>query len=113
VTHLEKALSEMAPRRERCFRLQRAENTTIGKDLSMPKFMDFHPNFRISPERVAQLRQETAEGKVDQYGVRQLELFHSPDGNGVYCLLEGPDEVAVRSHHNGNCGEVIRVESLL
>jgi quinol monooxygenase YgiN len=78
----------------------------------MPKFMDFHPNFQISPERVAQLRQEMVEGTVDQYGVRQLELFHSPDGLGVYCLLEGPDEVAVRNHHHGNCGEVIRVESL-
>jgi hypothetical protein len=30
----------------------------------------------------------------------------------VYCLLDGPDEAAVRNHHNGNCNEVIRVESL-
>jgi hypothetical protein len=79
----------------------------------VPKFMDFHPNRQISPERVAQLRQEAVEGNLDQYGVRQLELFHSPDGKGFYCLLEAPDEEAVRNHHNGNCGEVIKVESLL
>jgi quinol monooxygenase YgiN len=79
----------------------------------MPKFMDFHPNFRISTEQIAQLRHQTVQGTLDQYGVRQLELFYSPDGEGVYCLLEGPDEAAVRNHHNGNCNEVIRVESLL
>ena len=78
----------------------------------MPKFMDFHPNMSISPERIEQLRHETLEGRVDQYGVRQVELFHSAEG-AIYCLLEAPDETAVRKHHNGNCGEVFRVESLL
>ncbi len=79
----------------------------------MPKFIDFHPGYQISPEHVGQLRQQTMDGKTDQYGVRQLELFYSPDGKGVYCLLEAPDEGAVRNHHNGNCNEVIKVESLL
>jgi hypothetical protein len=46
----------------------------------MPKFMDFHPNMSISPERIEQLRHETLEGRVDQYGVRQVELFHSAEG---------------------------------
>jgi len=31
----------------------------------------------------------------------------------VYCMLEAPDEEAVRKHHGGNCGEIIRIESLL
>ena len=79
----------------------------------MPKFMDFHPDYQVSPEGIAQLRQQTVQGTSDQYGVRQLELFYSPDGKGIYCLLEGPDETAVRNHHNGKCNEVIRVESLL
>ena len=79
----------------------------------MPKFMDFHPGYQMSPERVAQLRQETADAKSDQFGVRRLELYFNPDGQGVYCLLEAPDETAVRNHHNGNCNEVILVESLL
>jgi len=79
----------------------------------MPKFIDFHPDYQVSAESVAQLRQQTVEGTSDQYGVRQLELFYSPDGQGVYCLLEGADETAVRNHHHGNCNEVLRVESLL
>ena len=35
------------------------------------------------------------------------------DAKGIYCVLEAPDEVAIRNHHNGNCNEVIGVESLL
>jgi hypothetical protein len=31
----------------------------------------------------------------------------------VYCLVEAPDEDAMRKHHDGRRGEVIRVESLL
>jgi hypothetical protein len=79
----------------------------------MPKFIDFHPGYQISPERIAQLRRQTQDGVADQFGVRQLELFYSPDGKGVYCLLDGPDEGAVRNHHDGRCNDVIRVESLL
>ena len=79
----------------------------------MPKFIDFHPGSQLAPERIAQIRQDTIEQKSDQYGVRQLELYYSPDGKGIYCVLEAPDEVAVRNHHHGNCNEVIKVESLL
>jgi hypothetical protein len=75
--------------------------------------MDFHPNIQVSAEGVAQLRADTKSGKVDEFGVRQIELFYSPDGKGVYCLLEAPDEKAVRKHHGGECGELIQVESLL
>ena len=79
----------------------------------MPKLMDFHPDYQISTESIARLRRETVDGTRDQFGVRQLELFYSPRASGVYCLLEAPDEVAVRNHHNGHCNEVIEVESLL
>jgi hypothetical protein len=79
----------------------------------MPRFMDFHPDYQISADSIARLRGEVADGTPDQYGVRQLELFYSPNGKGIYCLLEGPDELAVRNHHNGRCNEVLEVESLL
>jgi hypothetical protein len=42
-------------------------------------------------------------------------LFHNPDGK-VYCLLEAPDEEAVRLHHAAlgvPCGDVHEVQSLL
>ncbi len=78
----------------------------------MPRFMDFHPDYQISPDGIARLRREVADGTMDEYGVRQLDLFYNPGGKGIYCLLEGPDEVAVRNHHKGRCNEVIEVESL-
>ena len=44
-----------------------------------------------------------------------IELFYNPDGK-VYCLLDAPDEEAVRSHHAAlglSCGAVHEVKSLL
>ena len=79
----------------------------------MPKFIDFHPNWQMKPETVERLREDARTGRVDEFGVRQLEFFYSPDGTGAYCLLEGPDEEAVRKHHGGRCGDPLRVESLL
>ena len=58
---------------------------------------------------------ERATELTDEFGVRQIELYHNPDGK-VYCLLEGPDEDAIRNHHaalNVPCGDVHEVDSLL
>ena len=46
--------------------------------------------------------------------MRQLELYHGAAG-AVYCLLEGPDEDAIRAYHTAlgvPCGDVHQVESL-
>lgn len=59
----------------------------IREEVPTPEVIDFHPGYQISPERIAQLRQQTQDGSTDKYGVRQLEPFYSPDGKGVYCLL--------------------------
>ena len=56
----------------------------------MPTFMDFHDDLKLPDEAVRQITKETEEHKVDKFGVRQVELFHNPDGK-VYCLLEAPD----------------------
>ena len=81
----------------------------------MPKFMDFHNGLKLSPADIEQLRTQTQAGTTDEYGVRQLELYYNAEGK-VYCLLEGPDEEAVRRHHAAldvPCEEVNRVETLL
>ena len=42
-------------------------------------------------------------------------MFHNADGK-VYCLLEAPDEEAVRQHHAAlgvDCGEVHEVRGIL
>jgi hypothetical protein len=81
----------------------------------MPKFMDYHDDLKLPEQAVAEIGQGTRDGAVDEFGVRQLELYWNPEGR-VYCLLDAPDEDAVRRHHAAldvPCGEVHKVESLL
>jgi hypothetical protein len=81
----------------------------------MPKFMDFHDHLQLPSEAIVQITEDTKNAKADEFGVRQVELFHNPDGK-VYCLLEAPDADAVRKHHEAigvPCGDVHEVQSLL
>ena len=82
---------------------------------NMPQFMDFHDDLKLPDEAVAQITQEAKEHKSDQFGVRQVELFHNADGK-VYCLLEAPNAEAVRDHHAAlgvPCGEVHQISGIL
>jgi hypothetical protein len=81
----------------------------------MPRFMDYHDDLKLPPDAIDQIAQGTRAGATDEFGVRQVELYHNPDGK-VYCLLEGPDEEAIRAHHAAlgvPCGDVHQVDSLL
>lgn len=81
----------------------------------MPKFMDYHDDLNLPPAALAQIAEGARAGESDEFGVRQLELYHNADGK-VYCLLEAPDEEAVRQHHAAldvPCGEVHPVNSLM
>jgi hypothetical protein len=76
--------------------------------------MDFHDDLKLPAEAIAQIAGETRDGKADQFGVRQVELYHNADGK-VYCLLDGPDEEAIRQHHAAlgvPCGDVHRVDGI-
>jgi Protein of unknown function (DUF4242) len=81
----------------------------------VPQFMDFHEHLVLPDEAIDQIRQETKDQKADEFGVRQVELFHNSDG-AVYCLLEAPDADAVRKHHEAigvPCGDVHQITGLL
>lgn len=81
----------------------------------MPRFMDFHDELKLPPEAIDQIAQGTRDGATDEFGVRQIELYHNTDGK-VHCLLEGPDEDAIRKHHAAldvPGGDVHQVSSLL
>jgi hypothetical protein len=81
----------------------------------MPRFMDFHNDLTLPPEAVEAIAQGARDSVADEFGVTQIELYHNADGK-VYCLLEGPDEDAIRKHHSAldvPCGDVHRVDSLL
>jgi hypothetical protein len=76
--------------------------------------MDFHQDLKLPADEIEQIAEDTRNAKADQFGVRQVELFHNADGN-VYCLLDGPDEDAIRQHHAAlgvPCGDVHEVDSL-
>jgi len=76
--------------------------------------MDYHGDLKLPAEAIAQIADDTRHAKADQFGVRQIELYHNAQGN-VYCLLDGPDEDAIREHHAAlgvPCGEVHEVDSL-
>jgi hypothetical protein len=81
----------------------------------MPQFMDYHEDLKLPAEAIDQITQETKDHKSDEFGVRQVELYHNASGQ-VYCLLEAPDADAVRAHHAAlgvPCGEVHEVAGLL
>jgi len=81
----------------------------------MPTFMDFHDELKLPQEAIDQITEDTKAKKQDQFGVRQVELYHNAEGK-VYCLLEAPDADAVRAHHEAlgvSCGEVHEVRGLL
>jgi Protein of unknown function (DUF4242) len=80
----------------------------------MPQFMDLHEDLKPPAETIAQIAAGARNGQADQFGVRQAELYHNPDRK-VYCLLEGPDEDAIRQHHAAlgvPCGDVHQVSGL-
>ena len=62
----------------------------------MPTFMDFHDDLKLPGEAIEQITQDTKDEKADEFGVRQVELFHNSDGK-VYCLLEAPDAMRCAS----------------
>ena len=80
----------------------------------MPRFMDYHDDLKLPQQAIDSITADTKAGNADEFGVRQVELFHNPDGK-VYCLLDGPDEQAIRDHHAAlgvPCGEVHQVEGI-
>jgi Protein of unknown function (DUF4242) len=92
----------------------------LGQDISegglaMPTFVDFHADLHLPPEAIEQIAHGSQEAATDEFGVRQVELFHNPTGQ-VYCLLDAPDEEAVRRHHAAlgvPCGDVHEVRGHL
>jgi hypothetical protein len=80
----------------------------------LPQFMDFHADLKLPQEAINGIAAGAAKGEKDEFGVRQVELYHNANGQ-VYCLLEAPDEDAVRKHHAAlgvDCGEVHPVKGI-
>ena len=46
----------------------------------MSRFMDFHADLKLPPEAIAQITDDTRNERADEFGVRQVELYHNADG---------------------------------
>jgi hypothetical protein len=80
----------------------------------MPQFMDFHPDLKLPVEAIEDISKGAHAGTSDQFGVQQVELYHNPEGK-VWCLLDAPNEQAVRDHHAAlgvPCGDVHEVTGI-
>lgn len=90
------------------------DTAATPKGGTMPTFMDHHDDLKLPPDAIAAITKGAVEHEFDEFGVRQVELFYNSDGK-VYCLLEGPDQEAVRKHHEAlgvDCGTVHEVSSI-
>jgi hypothetical protein len=80
----------------------------------MPTYMDYHDDLKLPAEAISEIGQGARDNATDEFGVRQIELYHNPEGK-VYCLLDAPSEDAVRKHHAAlgvPCGDVHQVSQL-
>lgn len=83
-----------------------------GEDV--PQFMDFHSDLKLPQKAIDDIARGAHAKEADQFGVRQVELYHNPDGQ-VFCLLDAPDAQAVRDHHAAlgvPCGDVHEVTGI-
>ena len=80
----------------------------------MPRFMDFHQDLKLPAEAIAQIADDVRNGRADQFGVQQVGLYHNAEG-AVFCLLDGPDQEAIRRHHAAlgvYCGDVHQIDGV-
>ncbi len=65
----------------------------------MPRFMDYHENLHLPAEAIAQIAEDARNARADEFGVRQIELYHNPDGTVIACLtglMRGLSAVTMR-----------------
>ncbi len=77
--------------------------------------MDFHEDLKVPQAAIDQIAEDTKNRGSDEFGVRQVELFHNADGQ-AHRLLEALAADAVRRHHASigvPCGEVHELSGLL
>jgi hypothetical protein len=85
------------------------------EERNMPQFMDYHAGLKLPQDAIDGIAEGARAGTADEFGVRQVELYHNPEGK-VYCLLDAPNAQAVRDHHAAlgvDCGDVTEVTGIL
>jgi hypothetical protein len=54
----------------------------------MARFLDLHEDLQLPGDAIARLAEDARNARADQFGVRQIELYHNAEGK-VYCVLDG------------------------
>jgi len=76
----------------------------------MPKFIDTHPMGSFSPDQLKSLQ----DAPKDKFGVTHHDILYNKETDKIYCVLDAPNEEAVRKHHQHagiDCDWVEEVES--
>ena len=76
----------------------------------MPKYIDHHPMGKFSPEQLKGLQN----APKDEFGVTHHDILYNKESDQVYCVLDAPDEEAVKKHHENagvSCDWVQEVKS--
>ncbi len=61
----------------------------------MPKYMDTHEMGAFSEEVLRELQKAPA----DEFGVTHHDILFSKEHDKIWCVLDAPNEEAVRKHH--------------
>ncbi len=75
----------------------------------LPIFMDGHNLKGLKPKELI----DAVNAPTDRHGVRTLEVLFSENNDRLYCILDGPDEGAVKKHHHDiglSCEFVTKVD---
>ncbi|MDA2937160.1 DUF4242 domain-containing protein [Acidobacteria bacterium AH-259-A15] len=61
----------------------------------MSKFIDTHPMNPFTEEQLRGLQN----APEDEFGVTHHDVLFSEEANKIWCVLNAPDEEAIRRHH--------------
>lgn len=73
--------------------------------------MDGHDLKGLKPKELM----DAVNAPVDKHGVRTLEVLFSKNEDKLYCILDGPDEEAVKHHHHDiglSCDFITKVDHI-
>lgn len=75
----------------------------------MPIFIDWHKAEEIAPDLRETVKRNIASGTPDAHGVIDRGVVLDREQRRMFCILEAPDEEAVRKHHHDAGIEVERI----
>lgn len=65
----------------------------------MPTFTDWHMASELDDNRRRELQERVRSREPDEHGVVDPGIIFDRDADRMYCILDAPDEDAVRRHH--------------